>query len=162
VFSNPRLIALGVIAAVGLLALGGPIADSMSYTQQRRVLMDRDHDESFVEERNYDRLWEYKEHLLLGAGEGDFQRFSDSDKEALEIHSSAATVLFSYGIVGTLLFLAFALRIVRRAQFRATAILVPSFAYTIAHQGLRFTMLWVLLAVFLACKLQKASSRRPA
>ncbi|MBA3454750.1 MAG: hypothetical protein H0T42_16810 [Deltaproteobacteria bacterium] len=161
VFSNPRLIALGVIAAVALLALGGPIADSMSYTEQRRILIDRDKETSFIEERNYNRLWEYKEHLLVGAGEGDFQRFTETDKEALEIHSSAATVVFSYGIVGTVLFLMFALRVVKRAHLRVTVMLVPTFAYTIAHQGLRFTMLWVLLALFVACKLHAGSSRRP-
>lgn len=162
VFSNPRLIVAGVLVAVALLAVGGPIANSMDYTQQRRALLDRDPESNFLEERNYDRLWEHKEHLLLGAGEGDYGRFSTLEREGLEIHSSAATVLFSYGIVGTLLFLLFALRVVKRAELRATVILVPTFAYTIAHQGLRFTMLWVLLAIFVACKLHSASGRRLA
>jgi len=157
VFSNPRLIIVGIIAAVGLLAVGGPIASSMDYSQ-RRALLERDPNADFVEERGYDRLWDYKEHLLLGAGEGDVERFSSAET-AREIHSSAATVLFSYGVVGATLFLLFALRVITRAHLRSTVILVPTFAYTIAHQGLRFTMLWVLLAVFVACKV--SAGRRP-
>lgn len=157
VFSNPRLIIVGIIAAVGLLAVGGPVADSMDY-EQRRALFERDKDSDLVEERGYDRLWNYKEHLLLGAGEGDFERFSAPGMER-EIHSSAATVLFSYGIVGTVLFFLFVIRVIGRAHFRAIVMLVPPFAYTIAHQGLRFTMLWVLLTIFVACK--PGAGRRP-
>jgi hypothetical protein len=150
VFSNIRLILLGIVASFALLSVGNPVSDAIDY-RERRALLERDANTSFVEERGYDRLWNFKEHLVLGAGEGDLERFS-SAKETREIHSSAATILFSYGIIGTILFALFAYRVVVGARARMTIMMVPTFAYTIAHQGLRFSMLWVLLAVFVAAK----------
>ncbi len=147
-FSNPKIIVAGMLAAVALSNVGGPLANAIESSRRRAELKDQDAAGGFVEERGYDRLWEHKEHLILGAGEGDFGRFNVGH----EIHSSAATVLFSYGIVGAALFLAFVWRLISGASLRATLILVPTVAYTVAHQGLRFTMLWVLLSVFLAQK----------
>ena len=70
----------------------------------------------------------------------------------MEIHSSAGTILFSYGIVGALLFLVFTWRLIRGARARLVITLLPPLLYTGAHQGLRFTTLWVVLAAFVALK----------
>lgn len=155
-FSNPRLIILGVFSAVILLGVGGPISNAIDYAEERVA---SEQSQGFVEERAYDRLWLHKEHLILGAGEGDVGRFTD-DPHAREIHSSAATVVFSYGIIGTILFLAFAFRVAGGASIRMIAMLIPTFAYTMAHQGLRFSMLWVLLAIFVAVKLRAIAVAR--
>jgi hypothetical protein len=149
VFSNPRLIVLGLIAAIGLVSVGGPVTTAIDKAEHR-VEVEKAQG-SFSEERGYERLWQYPEYMVIGAGEGDYGRFSHNG-HAREIHSSAATILFSYGILGSVFFLVFSFRVARGARFRTTAILIPTFAYTIAHQGLRFTMLWVLLAVFMAVK----------
>jgi hypothetical protein len=163
VFSNPRLIIAGVIAAVGITSVGGPLSGAIDASQRRAELEDQKAAGGFVVERGYDRLWEYKEYLLLGAGEGDLTRFTDQPEKAHEIHSSAATVLFSYGIVGAVLFLMFMWRVVAGASLRYTLILVPTLAYAIAHQGLRFTMLWVLVAIFIAQKpVSRAKAKIPA
>jgi hypothetical protein len=148
VFSNPRVIVAGIITAIALTSLGGPLANAIESSRRRAEMRDQAAAGGFVEERGYDRLWEHKEYLLLGAGEGDLTRF-DGPLHAHEIHSSAATVLFSYGLVGAVLFVLFIWRVIQGAPLRATLILVPTLAYTVAHQGLRFTMLWIMLAVFL-------------
>ena len=69
-----------------------------------------------------------------------------------EIHSSAATVLFSYGVVGATLFIVFIVRLMRGASLRSAMMLLPPVIYTVAHQGLRFSMLWIVLAVFAIVK----------
>lgn len=147
-FSNPRVIILASLAAIGLMTLGGPVTRAIDDAQKRGLAA---RDSGFAEERGYDRLWKFKEYTLLGAGEGDHRRF-DTRKEAREIHSSVAGVLFSYGIIGVILFTLFITRLVRGSELRLALMLVPTFVYTIAHQGLRFTMLWVLLGVFVALK----------
>lgn len=165
IFSNPRLIIAGVIAAVALTNVDGPLSRAIDSSARRAELEDQRQAGGFVVERGYDRLWDYKEYLLLGAGEGDVSRFTDQPEKAHEIHSSAATVLFSYGIVGAMIFLWFMWRVVAGAALRSSLVLVPTLAYAIAHQGLRFTMLWVLLAVFVALKgppRGRESSRSPA
>lgn len=100
------------------------------------------------ETRGYDRIVNYPEHILFGAGEGAYERFR-SALYGSELHSSYGTLLFCYGIIGTVLFGA-ALFWIARADLRLALFLIPAFAYGSAHQGVRFAFFWTMLAV-LAC-----------
>lgn len=62
------------------------------------------------------------------------------------MHSTVGTVLFSYGVIGTFLFGIVLWRIYRRSGFANFLYLAPAFAYGLTHQGLRFSLLWVLFA----------------
>ena len=90
------------------------------------------------------RLWQ----LQVMRGEGYYERFRGLATGAHEIHSSLASIVFCYGIVGALLFFTFAFSVLRGASLRDTLTLVPAIAYGLSHQGLRFTLFWVLLAIF--------------
>jgi hypothetical protein len=151
-FSNPRTIILASLVSIGLLTLGGPIYDAIDAAQQR-ALEDRDPRKSFAEERGYDRLWKYPEYLITGAGEGDLERFTEPGEKPHELHSSFGSLLFSYGFIGLGLFLAFGVRVVRGAPYRELLMLVPVLVYTVAHNGLRFTTFWMVLAAIAVLKL---------
>jgi hypothetical protein len=159
VFSNPKIILMSCLATAGLVAIGGPVTEAIEASQER-VLNHPDNHRTFFEERGYDRIWAHKEYLVLGAGEGGLSRFYDGPHILVEIHSSAGTIIFSYGAVGAILFITFCVRVVRGSRRREMLMLVPPLLYTIAHQGLRFTVLWVLFAVFIAIK--DEPSTRPA
>ena len=151
VFANPKIVIAASIVAVALFAFGGPVLDAYDSTQNR--VQNRHSDATFLEERGYERIRLHKEYLVFGAGEGGLERFDDPGiVHNMEIHSSAGTILFSYGAVGCVFFLLFTWQVIRRARFRASLVLVPPLLYTVAHQGLRFTMLWVMLALFVALK----------
>jgi hypothetical protein len=161
VFSNPRVIVIASIAAIIAVAGVGPIADAIDASQTRILNLNARADRTFLEERGYDRIWRNQQYLVLGAGEGGLSRFNDpAFVKNMEIHSSAGTVLFSYGIVGSILFALFTWRIIRRARLRLMFTLLPPLLYTFAHQGLRFTLLWVVLAIFLALKEEVARPRQ--
>ncbi|MBL0219309.1 MAG: hypothetical protein IPQ07_36255 [Myxococcales bacterium] len=151
VFSNPRVIIGFSLAALGLVSLGGPLSDAID-SSEFRTMNRRDTESGFAAERGYTRIWEFKEYVLVGAGEGDNVRFVSDPRRANEIHSSLGTIIFSYGIVGTALFFVFFARMIRGSTRRAILMLLPILAYTMAHQGLRFTTSWVVLAVFLMLK----------
>jgi len=151
-FTNRKVLLASILVVFAMSLYGGPVDKIMDATEKR---VEYRKNESLVESRGYDRLWKFKEYIVLGAGEGDFERFSESLAQTKEIHSSAATVLFSYGLVGAGLFLAFVLKTVAGARLRDMLLVVPVLVYTVTHQGLRFTMLWILLAVFLAIKPRK-------
>ena len=88
--------------------------------------------------------------LAFGAGEGDFEDVdigADAQFHPGEFHSTLGNVLFSYGVIGLSLFLAFLAAVVRRAGWGPSAWLLPSLVYGLAHQGLRFSPFWILLAV---------------
>lgn len=156
VFSNPKVIVLASLAAIGLATLGGPVTDAVAISEQRAI--NRTSNVGFFEERGYDRIWKHSEYLVFGAGEGGLSRFGTPRVKHMEIHSSAGTVLFSYGVVGSILFLLFVWRVLSGASWGPVLTLVPPLLYTIAHQGLRFTMLWVLLAIFLALKQERLAA----
>ncbi|HEX2686606.1 MAG TPA: hypothetical protein VHN14_08310 [Kofleriaceae bacterium] len=152
-FSNPKiLVAASLVGAVMVSGIG-PFADAIEASQDRVLNLSSRSDASFFQERGYDRIWRNQQYLLLGAGEGGLSRFDDTAYvKDMEIHSSAGTILFSYGIVGSVVFLVFLWRLIRGARARLAITLLPPLLYTGAHQGLRFTMLWVVLAVFVALK----------
>jgi len=164
-FANPRLIVLTCIIAVAAAILGGPVDTAIESTQSR-IERSRGSKVGFLEERGYDRLWTYREYVPLGAGEGGLYRFAGTSKirtrkgepVAIEIHSSFATILFCYGLPGAILFVLFLYRVVRGANLRAILMLTPVMFYTVAHQGLRFTTFWILMAVFVMLKTPSMSS----
>ncbi len=147
VFSNPRVIVTAMIASIGLLALGGGPSSALDSTGVQ-MLQRGDRGGTFAEERNYTRIWEFKEYTILGAGEGDYQRFVPEGHVANEIHSSLGTVFFCYGIVGAFLFLRLIFGVFRGVPLSTTTLLFPVFSFAIAHQGLRFSLFWIVLAVF--------------
>jgi hypothetical protein len=99
--------------------------------------------------RGYDRIVNYPEMILFGAGEGAYGRFR-SELYGSELHSSYGTLLFCYGIPGTLCFVLALVAIFRR-DWTAAIFLVPAFIHGSGHHGLRFAFFWVMLA-FLCCK----------
>ena len=107
-------------------------------------------DTDLGEGRNYNRIAEFYEYTIFGAGEGYYSRFEPAYVVAIEIHSSFATMLFSYGIIGLGLFLAFLYSVVRPLPLSLSFYLIPSLIYGITHQGLRFTFFWVLIGTMMA------------
>jgi hypothetical protein len=97
--------------------------------------------------RGYDRIWKFPEYTILGAGEGVAQRFAGEGEATLEIHSTFATILFSYGIVGLVFFCGLLAMVFRQAPRRHMLYSLPIWAFGMTHQGLRDTMLWVFLGL---------------
>lgn len=150
--SSPKRIVVASLVLLAFVAVGGPIANAIDSTQQR-MTENRFPQMNFFQERGYDRILAHKEYWLLGAGEGGTDRFAATTMiGATEVHSSAGTIFFSYGIVGVGLFLSFLLRVVRGAGLRSMLYLAPTISYTFAHQGLRSTSFWILFALFVAVK----------
>ena len=58
------------------------------------LLNENDNDNN-LEARNYNRIWENPEYLILGAGESGLGRFGNDTNE---IYSTFGSILFSYGL----------------------------------------------------------------
>lgn len=97
--------------------------------------------------RGYDRIWLYPRYLFFGAGELGLVRFPETH---IELHSTLGTVVFSYGAIGVLLFGLLLWQLLRVSNWSLMLYLVPAFLYGLAHQGLRFSLLWVLFAMIAA------------
>lgn len=94
--------------------------------------------------RGYDRIVNYPQYLIFGAGEGQNYRFSSS---GLELHSTLGNIQFSYGLIGTLLFSGIIFKALYQDKFKHWYLIVSIFIYGLTHNGLRNSMLWIIIAL---------------
>ncbi|MBC8366203.1 hypothetical protein H8E52_02215 [bacterium] len=139
-----------LLAATGAAALAiFFLSDSQTLlgkVGERLFSIGSDFDDSLAG-RGYDRLLCHPAQMFLGAGEGAFWRFESFIMG--EVHSSFGTLLFAYGLPGLILFAIFLGRVYQSAGLTSFMLTLPILFYGLTHQGLRFRLLWVLLA-FLA------------
>ena len=136
------LVILAVTAFFGFVV--NPFEEAIERSRTRIAV---DESAGFFVERGYDRIALHPEWLLFGAGEGNLKRFEDTYAGDHELHSSIGTLIFCFGFVGTFLFCRFIYTVVRGAPFARLLILLPPAAFGLTHQGLRFTLLWIMLAI---------------
>lgn len=99
--------------------------------------------------RGYDRILLNPEYIFFGAGEGKNDRFESYHQ--LEIHSAFGTMLFSYGILGFLMFLHLIYFVSKKNLFHSFILLLPILVYNITHNGLRNSLLWaILISIYIA------------
>lgn len=138
-----RGVVMAILSLTLLLAL--PYLIELITTWGQVMFVFGQQDDSFAG-RGYDRLWRFPYFLILGAGEGVFQRFSGLYD--VEIHSTIGAILFSYGVVGTGLLMAAVIFSLDRFM-RGPMYLLPVLVYGVAHNGIRQPLFWVLLAIAL-------------
>lgn len=102
-----------------------------------------DNDDSLAG-RGYDRIINEFEYVMFGAGDGVYRRHDSLWKG--EIHSSFGTIIFAYGIPGTILFLIFLHNIWRENRVGFILYILPLLIYSLTHNALRYTPFWVCLA----------------
>ena len=154
--SARRLAAIAV--AFAAIVVGADfVGDDLTNNLSRRLSTIGEQDDDSLEGRGYLRIVEYPEYLVFGAGEGiRAARFSHRQ----EIHSAPATLLFSYGVVGTMLFGYFLFLLYRRAGLLAMAHLIPFFLYNLTHNGFRSPLLWTVMALVFVGAMSDASPAR--
>ncbi|TFH30282.1 MAG: hypothetical protein E4H00_05415 [Myxococcales bacterium] len=160
VVQRPTLVTVLVLPLFGLALYHDLQALDADMWENRIETVQEATTEDYLTDRGVDRIVAHPEHLLFGAGEGYFLRFHP---RKLEIHSSAANMLFSYGVVGTMLFLLFLRWLMPTAGTRATLLLVPALSYSLFHQGMRARPFWLTLAIALGLGVLTAiqASRAP-
>jgi hypothetical protein len=102
----------------------------------------------FAEDRFLTWFVDHPQYLILGAGEGAAERFTTARAaRGAEVHSTVGVVLFAYGLPGAAFFLLFLWRMVRAGPAFVLSLVVPLLIYGLAHNGLRFSIVWFSLAV---------------
>lgn len=119
----------------------------LSFVRHRMLSVAEENDSALGTSRGYNRIWELGTNFLWGMGEGDYFRFATMN--GLEAHSSYVTQIVSYGLLGmigyTLLIWKF---ISYRPCIRNNLIILSGIiAYGVTHNGLRYTLLWILLTI---------------
>ena len=142
---KPRLLLAGLILLVPVyFALEN--SDLLERVKYRLENIGQQSDDT-LETRGYDRIIHYPQYLVLGAAEGGLYRYGEIFDNYHEMHSTLGTILFSYGVVGLIFFGAAIWCLYRISSDGRFLYLLPPFLHGIAHQGLRFSFLWLLFAV---------------
>ena len=111
-----------------------------------------ENDSDLVNGRGYGRIHEVGIHFLWGMGEGAFYRFTHLPGR--EVHSTFVNLFVSYGILGLggYIYLFFSTINKRGERLRNLACFSGVLLYFVTHNGIRNTVLWILLATLLIYK----------
>lgn|GEM_PF-1316360 len=123
------------------------------YSLRNRILSTYlESDSDLMSGRGYGRVAEMGIHYLWGMGEGAYNRFTSLP--GLEVHSTYINLFVSYGLLGlagyTYLFVSALNK--RGERLRNLACFSGVLLYFISHNGIRNTILWMLLAALLIYK----------
>lgn len=108
-----------------------------------------ENDSSFATGRGYARLKEISFWIFTGVGEGAYSRFTTMTGK--EVHSTYASFIVSYGFIGFFLLV----KVICDALFsqkqylRNLLCFSGILAYGLTHNGIRSTLLWVLITMLL-------------
>ena len=105
-----------------------------------------------LEARGYDRIFDYPQYILFGAGEGEHDRFK-SGAGGKEIHSLLGNTLFSYGMIGLALFLVWILYSLYRQRTVQIIPIIALFISGLTHNNIRDTFLWILITIVFVDKI---------
>ena len=114
----------------------------ISSVQSRIAKIGHDSDDT-IEGRYYHRIYAYPQYWLFGAGEGMYSRFNSR----VELHSTLGNIQVSYGMIGTILFIILILLALKKDHYRSWYILFFIMMYGLTHNGIRNSLLWILLAL---------------
>ena len=127
----------------------GYVENVVQNTQRRLSQIGMDSDDNLVG-RGYGRIALYPEFILFGAAEGigpgNDPRYDDPYMSG-EIHSTFGTLLFSYGFVGLATFLILLIIATDWTSLISITSVMAISSYSLTHQGLRFTNVWIFLVV---------------
>jgi hypothetical protein len=137
-------VGVSAIAIAAVFLTLSPIGNTLFENAFGRLATAGTQGDDSAEGRGYDRIWLEPHYLALGAGEGLHTRFNVFGGK--EIHSVFGTLLFGYGFPGFALSLLFLWAAVRGFGWHVWPLL-PIASYGLTHQGVRFTLLWGVLAI---------------
>ena len=162
-YSKMRKVFLIVVFGVGVYALFYSnwrfISNNLTimYMRRRIFAMSSESDSNLALGRGYARIGELGSHFLWGLGEGAYNRFSVLPNH--EVHSSFANIVCSYGVIGAIGYLCIWVNLFKDNKRTLFNILGFSgvILYSITHNSIRNTLVWLLLALLLLEKTQNDS-----
>lgn len=116
----------------------------------RILYMTSENDSGLAYGRGYARIFEVFPHILWGTGEGAYWRFVA--KHNTEVHSTLISLLTCYGLIGITGYFKIFVRCMGRNKNqikKSCVFLFGVFMYSLTHNGIRNTLLWMILALLL-------------
>lgn len=136
------------IASVSIYMNTTIIQDNLFFQAiENRLIQTKDKIDGSSSVRGYDRITDYPQYWIFGAGEGEYQRFTGHGGE---LHSTIGTIQASYGLVGSMIFFFIIISSTKSGFYKKNYIIFSILLYGLSHNGLRDSMFWILLSI-MAC-----------
>ena len=148
------------VAILGSVAL----AIFLMFSQQIKVITDLEQrfelvtTQNNIDQRQINRLFNYPAYNILGSGEApalNGMRFGSVH----EISCTILSMLFCYGITGVILFIVFLYQIFAELYWKFVLYFGPLFLFESVENGVRFTLTWIVLVLFLGVTQWQVSRR---
>ena len=148
------LLALGAFIYMFFFSSVNPFASNHYLTQvkYRMLAISKENDSNLLTGRGYARILELGPHFLWGLGEGAYSRFDILRNH--EVHSMIVNLLVSYGLIGLSGYVMVFAHVIKNNKKTLYNLLGLSgfFLYSITHNCIRNTVLWLVIAVLLVRK----------
>jgi len=159
--SRKNLIIFGVVTVLAVILFGSSFDLDLKNFESLEYNMDRFSNNTIsgsgnqsIGHRGFQRIGENPQYLVLGAGEGAFERFN----EVMELHSIFASVLFCYGILGLFLYLSAYSSLFVNIKKETMALLFPLALFALVHMTLRIPLFWITLLFVIYLHEQKTQT----
>lgn len=114
---------------------------------------------TLIEERGIDRIFKYPQYTLYGAGQGEDERFINSYHQG-EIHSTIPSILFSYGIIPTIIFLWWIYININKIPISIKAIYIGLFIESFTLLNQRQPFFWMIIILGFEYQKYKIKERK--
>lgn len=138
-----RRVLLTAVCLFSGLLISTELVTSSQWFQDVSLRADKEDPRGFENTRGYNRIFEHPQYWITGAGEGANSRFGSTN----ELHSTLGNVQLSYGAIGLLLYLVIIFMTMKAARFRFAYTIMGILVYGLAHNGIRHSLAWMLLAL---------------
>jgi len=132
---------ISIIVFLDFSKLNENLVTKAIVTRFESDLLNKNDNDNNLEARNYSRIWENPEYLIFGAGESGLSRFGNDSNE---IHSTFGSLLFSFGLIGFLLFFIPLLKVSLFPIRLNSYIFMFFLLFTLAHNVLRWPLFWII------------------
>ena len=113
---------------------------------------------SHFEERGYDKIVNNPQYILIGAGEGSYERFNGYNN--LEIHATFPGILFYYGIFPFFLLFKWIYKNLKNNEIKNIVYLLPLFVESFTLLNQRQSLFWGIIVLFNYIKIEEVNTAK--
>jgi hypothetical protein len=101
---------------------------------------------SFWEDRGYDKILLYPEYVLIGAGQGMYERFTQAATN-LEVHATFPSMLFYYGVLPFILLIKWVYDKIKDVPPQMMFVCMAIFAESFTLLNQRQSLFWIIIVL---------------
>ncbi len=138
------VLATAILITIAAISITGKFDPNkfttINYVFERLTVQNNTYNQG-LDGRGFNRIIEFPQYLLFGAGEGKYARFGSR----IELHSTFYSILFCYGIIGLGLFMIAIFTLFKGFNKQVIILFLVLALFAQVHMALRLPIFWITL-----------------